>query len=154
MLITNKEKILQLFSKTQGFQETEFFIVRNDGIVICSNVKKEREVIIGALSSAAWMASEALVDNIEISESKLRYSFDSTDTGIYVLPLNKDKHKMIFCSIYKNVKNPGLLKKQLRQVKKEIENLIDTVEVQNQDSYLFNNITDEEINKLFAGAEN
>jgi hypothetical protein len=131
-------------------------VVRNDGIVLFSNSDNFNESSsIGALVSGLWQAAQSLnsivSDRSEILEFRL--SFDTSDQGIYILPFNINKKEFYICAIYNDVNNPALLKRHLRNLKANLSNYLLEYVSQNEDikqDFLFNNITDEEMDNLFS----
>jgi hypothetical protein len=145
----------------QFFSENEFdlisdniSIVRNDGIVIYSNKTSSDAQSIGALVGGVWQAAHALNSFISKNDDILefRLSFDKSDQGVYVLPFMQNKQTFLICAIYKNVNNPGLLKRKLCNLKTSLVSYLLDFKSANKierEGFLFTNITDEEIDKLF-----
>ena len=66
--------------------------------------------------------------------------------------LNKEEYHL--CTIYKEVMNPAKLKRDMRLVKENLEVFLkdfsfDLISVEGRESFLFKDITDEEMNRLF-----
>lgn len=131
-------------------------VVRSDGVVVFSSTEDFNESYsIGALVGGVWQAANAL--NTIVSKKsdvlEFRLSFDTSSEGIYILPFDhNDKHYFI-CSIYKNEKNPAVLKNKMRNIKQTLsfylkEMVVESV-TQSRGGYLFSDITDEEMDKLF-----
>ena len=140
-------------------------LVRSDGIVVFASEDIKREsASIGALVSGVWQASEAL--NKQVSPNKriedYRFSFDQSDSGLYILPITISDKIYYMSTLYNETFNPALLKRNFRVLKQELEkyinkNFIESQRVENvvdktlnREDYLFQNITDEEMDKLFA----
>ena len=81
-----------------------------------------------------------------------RFSFDTSSSGIYILPLDINSKKYYLGAIFYNQINPAILKNELKKLlfsfQSEILNF-DEEEVKNQ-SFLFGNITDKEMNDIFT----
>ncbi|MBI2521537.1 MAG: hypothetical protein HYV97_14055 [Bdellovibrio sp.] len=109
---------------------------------------------VGALVSGVWLASNELAKQINLHDSLTsRLSFDSSDSGIHILPL-KTKARLYFMAIvYSKVLNPGLVKNQARILRDKIagsDYFTDINAVKKTSSVLFENISDDEVNKLFS----
>ena len=134
-------------------------VVRNDGVVVFSNSTDFTESnSIGALVGGLWQAAEAL-NSIVSRDSDIfefRMSFDTSEKGIYVLPLKIKIATYYLCAIYKDINNPAVLKKNLRNLRDNLYFYLKNSVTENksvQNDYLFTNISDEEMDKLFKFAE-
>lgn len=146
----------------QFFVENDFHklaskmaVVRHDGVIVYSNTENFNESYsIGALVGGLWQAAEAL--NSLVSEQSnifdFRLSFDTTERGIYVLPFILNKSTYYICAIYKDMNNPAVLKNTLRNLKDTLSFYLDEMieaPVKTRDGYLFTDITDDEMDRLF-----
>ena len=136
-------------------------LVRNDGIVVYASLDIKKEAAsIGALVGGVWQAAEALNSQVGSSTDlqDYRFSFDKSDSGIYILPINVGSKMYYLSTLYKDTFNPALLKRNFRVLKEELEayldeHFVETKKVKNtknKNDFLFNNITDEEMDNLFA----
>ncbi|MAZ48844.1 MAG: hypothetical protein CME65_09780 [Halobacteriovoraceae bacterium] len=128
-------------------------IIRKDGIPVFSN-RGKASVTIGALISGLWQASESLSTQVTNKESfnEYRLAFDSSDQGVYVLPLVIFGETYFLSAIYNKELNPGKLKNQMRLIKSNIEIYMSSfkrTKAENREGYLFEDITDEEIDRMF-----
>ena len=128
-------------------------IIRKDGIPVFSN-RGKASVTIGALISGLWQASESLSTQVANKESfdEYRLAFDSSDQGVYVLPLMIFGETYFLSAIYNKELNPGKLKNQMRLIKSNIEIYMSSfkrTKTENREGYLFEDITDEEIDRMF-----
>ena len=131
-------------------------IIRKDGIPVFSN-RGKASVTIGALISGLWQASESLSTQVTDHHSfkEFRLAFDSTDQGVYVLPLEIFNETYFLSAIYKKERNPGKLKNQMRLIKSNIEIYMSSfkrTKNNNREGYLFEDITDEEIDRMFEAS--
>lgn len=151
----------------QFFTENEFdklahkiSVVRNDGVVVFANTENFNESYsIGALVGGLWQAAEALNSMVskESEVFEFRLSFDTSEQGIYVLPLQVKDNTYYICAIYKEINNPALLKKNLRNLKDTLyfylkETFVSEKKIQ-RNGFLFDNISDEEMDNLFNFSE-
>ncbi len=128
-------------------------IIRKDGIPVFSN-RNQSSVTIGALISGLWQASESLSKQVTEKErfKDYRLAFDSSDQGVYVLPVFIFDELYFLSAIYNKERNPGKLKSQLRLIKSSLEIYMSGFKKNKSESregYLFEDITDEEIDSMF-----
>lgn len=139
-------------------------VVRNDGIVIYSN---EEDALIansmGALASGLWQAATSMINYIgEIDDKEYRLSFDTSSSGVFVLPIELNNTRCYLVAVYQDALNPAKLKNQLKNLMFLLEMYIrdetisvsrDTHEIEEnegREGYLFKEISDEEIDRLFG----
>jgi len=110
---------------------------------------------LGALLAGVWQASEALKDFMSEDESKenLRLSFQNAHSGYLILPPSEKNPKIIFAFLFEKQTNPG----KLKHLAGKIKNHFNEIEILNKDSseseeFLFKNITEDEVDKLFSFA--
>jgi hypothetical protein len=158
LTITEKMKLI-LSPKISGIK-ARLFVTREDGITIYDSVQDHTTTSVSALVSGVWQASEALMGlahpNHDIMEFRL--GFDTTSQGIYLFPINVQGKRYFLGAIYQNCVNPGQLKHQISRIKEEmdksflIENTSTTKKTttMNREGFLFKDISDEEIDRLFS----
>jgi len=153
----NLNATIKKFIHENNFQKLSerIVIIRYDGISIYSNAQDDFEsATICALVSGLWQAAKqlnTLIDN-DNDFFEHRLSFDTTANGLYILPIKIFKEEYFVCSLYKDISNPAKLKRDLRQLKEKLELHLEGVVVEqkiDRSGYLFKNITDEEIDKIF-----
>jgi hypothetical protein len=134
-------------------------VVRNDGVVIFSNSENFNEsYTVGALVGGLWQAADALNSMVSKDQSVLEYrlSFDTSEQGIYVLPFSLQEKVYFICAIYNEVSNPALLKRNLRNLKDTLYFYLKEISFEQgktRNGFLFEHITDEEIDRLFKISE-
>lgn len=147
-------------------------VLRMDGVVLYSNVANATHI--GALVAGSWQALKQL-SSVVLPDNgcEFRLGFDTTSSGVYVLPFKIGQEEYYFAVLYKDVVNPAQLKNRARilvkslckfllesecdleeidhcEVKeKKVDSLAQKVEDERK-SYLFNEITDDEMNQLFS----
>lgn len=144
------------------FEENDFnkivenlTVVRADGITIYSNNPKGNDSYsVGALVGGLWQAAEALTSFTKKVNDvfEFRLSFDTTDSGIYVIPLKINNGTYMVSALYTEVLNPAHLKQKLRNLCNSLELFLnDSISIQEQQrsDYLFNDISDKEMDNLF-----
>ncbi len=152
----NITKILnKYFQDNKLTVESSVSIVREDGIVLYSNLQKKfRAESIGALAAGVWQAASALNSTLDISKSDVldfRLGFDKSDEGVYLLAFKINFKNYIICSLYDGVINPAKLKMEIRNLKASIVKYLETAPIKEDSAkdYLFQNITDAEMDRLF-----
>jgi hypothetical protein len=156
--ITEKMKLI-LEPKKKGLK-ARLFVTRDDGITIYDSVQNNTTTSVSALVSGVWQASEALMGlanpNHEIMEFRL--GFDTSSQGIYLFPLNVAGKRYFLGAIYQDCLNPGQLKRQVALIKDEMDKIFSTESAPsakktittNREGFLFKDISDEEIDRLFS----
>ena len=145
-----------------GMKNCTLFFCRNDGIPLLyingANLAAD-ESSVGALVSGAWQASKALAAFIPKTSSTddFRLGFDTSSSGIYVVPVQTQKMEYMLGIVYHDELNPALIKAKLRQLGSRFESLISqkfsgTQDGEKRIQYLFRDITDAEVEKLFSFA--
>ena len=144
------------------FPNCSFFVFREDGIpmFIKSTLAKEIDSnAIGALMGGSWQAARALSSFLPHEENNtgiFRFSFDTSDRGVYILPFSVDDAKFIFGGIFYDEVNPGLMKSRMRQTLEKLNTYVKgvkpSIKKKNED-FLFNDITDQEVDQLFSFKE-
>lgn len=141
-----------------------FFLIRQDGVVLYHNNNLGNSLSkssIGALLGGVWQASKALSDFIPQKENDegFRLSFDTSSQGIYILPIKIFEEELFLGLIYFNEVNPGLIKSKIREMaiafteymKYELKNNLNKSHKENSEpEFLFQDITDAEIDRLFS----
>lgn len=152
----NITKILNKYFKDNKLNtDCSISVIREDGIVLYSNLQQKfRSESIGALAAGVWQAAGALNSTIEITDSDVldfRLSFDKSDEGVYLLGFKINFKNYLICSLYSGVVNPAKLKMQMRNLKDSLVDYLETTPVQENlgKDYLFNNITDAEMDRIF-----
>jgi hypothetical protein len=134
------------------------FVTREDGIMIYDSVQDQTSTSVSALVSGVWQASEALMDLAHPNQNvmEFRLGFDTSSQGIYLFPFKLMGKRYFLGAIYQNCVNPGQLKRQVAMIKEEMDRLFQEIpvkannKVNRREGYLFQEITDEEIDRLFS----
>lgn len=161
----NLSSAIKLFFHENDFQKLSdrISIIRYDGITIYSNVKNDFEsASASALVSGLWQAAKSLNSMVQSQNEFIDFklSFDSSENGLFILPFLLNKQEYYLCTIYKDVVNPGKLKRDMRLIKENLEVYLEDFafngaeqERAGKESFLFKDITDEEIDRLFDYGE-
>jgi len=151
-------------------QRYSFFLIRHDGVVLYHNNNLANSLSkssIGALLGGVWQAARALASFIpkEDSSEGYRLSFDTTDQGIYIVPIKVRREELYLGLIYHNEVNPGFIKNKIREMaagfseylehemKGMGEQKMSSSDKNRNNEFLFADITDSEMDRLFAFAK-
>lgn len=159
MVLENLIEVIRTeVEKDQKLSKCSVFLCRQDGVVLFSTIEsaqKHNESSIGALVSGVWQAANSLSGFISADTEKIfRLSFDTSDSGVYILNINYDGSGYYLGVLFNDEINPGLLKSKVRGLSDKVDNL----EVEGPssscrlDEPLFENITDAEIDDMFSTA--
>lgn len=136
------------------------FVTREDGITIFDSVQNQTTTSVSALVSGVWQASEALMGlahpNQDVMEFRL--GFDTSSQGIYLFPFTLTGKRYFLGAIYNDCLNPGQLKRQVALIKEEMDRLFlsevvaqpKRIRTSDREGFLFTDISDEEIDRLFS----
>lgn len=148
-----------------------FFLIRQDGVVLYHNNNLADSLAkssIGALLGGVWQAARALANFIPKEESKegYRLSFDTASQGVYIVPITVGDEELYLGLIYHDEVNPGFIKNKIREVALSFSEYLE-VELKeslarkqsqkknpaSKSEFLFDDITDSEMDRLFAFAK-
>ena len=151
---TLRESLARVLDKNSI--ESSLILARQDGVVVYEQDKEldeKNKQTLGALMAGAWQAAEAMANFFPVDNDNIfRLGFDTSDSGIYILPISAATEKFYLGLFFKNELNPAILKNKLRNVSQQIvEELNIYFEArENLNEPLFENITDDEIEKIFS----
>jgi len=142
---------------TKNLKDHSFLLLREDGHIIYKkshDAKISHEV--GALVTGLSQAASALCKFLDKDESDLfRFSSESGEKGFYIIPVCLNKNQYYLTVIFKFELNPSLMKMEARNLARNLEQLEINVEQRKGSSkFLFDNLKDEEVDRLFASLEN
>ncbi len=172
----NIPKYVETFFKSCEIDEKlnrySFFLIRHDGVVLYHNnnlADSLSKSSIGALLGGVWQAARALADFIPKKEFKegYRLSFDTSAQGIYIVPITVSTEEFYLGLIYHDEVNPGFIKNKIREMatsfgeylEQELKESFEKKQTQKdttangKNDFLFGDITDSEMDRLFAFAK-
>jgi len=154
------EKMKFVLEPKKAGIKARLFVTREDGITIYDSVQNATTASVSALVSGVWQASEALMNLVNPNQDvmEFRLGFDTSSQGIYLFPLTVSGKRYFLGAIYHDCVNPGQLKRQIAMIREEMDRLF--VEEKNEvkpvskapkrEGYLFSDITDAEMDRLFS----
>ena len=153
------EKMKFVLEPKKARVKARLFVTREDGITIYDSVQNQTTTSVSALVSGVWQASEALMGLVHPNQDvmEFRLGFDTSSQGIYLFPFSVLGKRYFFGAIYHECVNPGQLKRQVALIKEEMERLFQEEAVEpapklksvGREGFLFQDISDEEIDRLF-----
>jgi hypothetical protein len=148
-----------LIPKLNGIQ-ARLFVTREDGITIFDSVQDTTTTSVAALVCGLWQASEALINLAHPKQDILefRLGFDTSSQGVFLYPFVLEGKRFFLGAIYSDCLNPAQLKRRIAMIKEEIDRLYPNQEhsyiswsrVSERNGFLFQDITDEEMDRLFS----
>lgn len=159
--LTITERVKNLLEPKKASVGARLFVTRDDGITIYDSVQNQTTTSVAALVSGVWQASEALMGLVNSGSSVLefRMGFDTSSQGIFLVPLDIAGKRYFLGAIYTDFVNPGQLKRKVSMIKDEFDLSfekkatplkIKSTVVEAREGFLFKDITDEEIDRLFT----
>lgn len=153
------ERMSSILDPKKGGINARLFVTRDDGITIYDTVQNRTTTSVAALVSGVWQASEALIGLTRPDQNvmEFRLGFDTSSQGIYLMPFFVMGKKYFFGAIYHDCINPGQLKRQIVLIKEEMDRIFENdpvqdkqIKMKSREEFLFQEITDEEIDRLFS----
>ncbi|MGE3608906.1 MAG: hypothetical protein AB7I27_04915 [Bacteriovoracaceae bacterium] len=154
------EKIKSILDPKKHAIKARLFVAREDGITVYDTVQNQTTTSVAALVSGVWQASEALMGLVNTSEesNNFRFGFDTSSHGIFLFPFNFEGKRYFLGAIYQDCLNPGQLKRQVSMIKEEMDRMFEEnasaqapkVPESKREGFLFQDITDEEMDRLFS----
>lgn len=150
--------IAQFMSQHKVPAGLRLFVVRSDGLIVWDAKPDSQTQALGALCSGVWDASKAMALTAgQKSVSGFRLVFDSTDHGVLILPVEGVEQEIFLAAIYERCLNPALLKHQVHNLGLKLAAHVRSLprvspiqKVTKREGYLFNDISDEEMDRLFG----
>ena len=162
MNVSDRIKLI-LEPKKAGIK-ARLFVTRDDGITVYDSTQNQTTTSVAALVSGVWQASEALMGLVRQDQNSMefRLGFDTSSEGIYLFPFELEGKRYFLGAIYHDCVNPGQLKRKVSMIKEEMDVLfaqLPTTKVTTpktpkssaaREGFLFQEISDEEIDRLFG----
>lgn len=146
-----------------GFKEKEILLdttvlaISNDGQVLCQMGQKKSSKdaqSLGALLVGVWQASEAASELLSKDNAEMGLSFQNSNNGFFLLGPTEKNPKVFWAVLLENQVNPGKIKVVMKKLRNHFDDLkiLEGIEASKNDSFLFKNITEEEVDDLFSFA--
>jgi hypothetical protein len=158
------ERIRLVLEPKKTGVSARLFVTREDGITVYDSIQNQTTTSVAALVSGVWQASEALMGLVKQNNNvmEFRLGFDTSSEGIYLFPFELEGKRYFLGAIYQDCVNPGHLKRKISMIKEEMDSLFAVIpsttkpiiknnrNSEGREGYLFNEISDEEIDRLFG----
>ena len=132
-------------------RDERIYILRRDGIIIHQTKESSDQEAVGALMVGAWESTNALKQGLSDSlEARLNLEFSSS-SGISIHSFFFGEEDYLLGCIYQDQLNPGKLKMNLKQLAVSLSSQVLESKKGKSKEKLFENITDQEIDKIFSG---
>ena len=157
----NIESVIQEFFREYSGLDTlvnsGLIVCRQDGIPLYSFKSLETEFdsdTAGALIAGVWQASSVLSQFIPTqSEDDFRFNYSTSSKGIYITKISGSFEDIYLSLVYFDVDNPAKLKSRVRLIESKLTDFIEShlSENKNDEVFLFDDLSDTEVDDLFAG---
>lgn len=161
------KKFFEDYSDIDRLSHCSLFMCRQDGMLVYHNNGLGDQVdknSVGALLGGIWQAAQALTNFLPQQDDmdSYRLSFDTSSQGVFIQPLIIQETPYYLGLLYNDEINPAQIKSKLRilminfkkYLDQEIEGLdVGSSESTNNDEYLFSDISDAEMDRLFSFAQ-
>jgi hypothetical protein len=155
------QEIKSFMEAKRAAVNARLFVGREDGLTVYDTVQNETTSSVAALVSGVWQASEALMGMVDRDRGVVdfRLGFDTSSQGVFLLPFHLQGKRYFLGAIYQDYLNPGQLKRQVAQLKVELDLAFQAYsadfkttasESAQREGFLFTDISDEEIDRLFS----
>lgn len=162
--LSEKVKIFfEEYADLRALQGCYFFVSRDDGTSLYQKSYLETPVdqqSVGALSCGVWQAASAMVSFLPGKQaSSFTLQFSDTYSGVVIHPLSYLGETFFVGVLFTDKINPGQTKSRLKSVASKFENYLEQSKKSNQErskkenSFLFDDISDGEMDKLFASIQ-
>ncbi len=151
-------KVSDLLTKRDISIEHAIFICREDGVFLFKENDQNISQELGALVAGMWQAAKSLgaMATTEIEEYMLQFS--TSNSGVFLYPLFFQEETLILGTLFTQEVNPGKLKNRIRNLRDSLLHSLEEESIlwkkssqdNSPDKFLFANITDREIDNLFA----
>lgn len=152
------DKIKNVLDPKKNEINARLFVTREDGITVYDSTQDKTTTSVAALVSGVWQASEALMQIVHKNRDimEFRFGFDTSSQGLYLFPFALKSKRYLLGAIFSDCLNPGQLKRQVSQLKEnldltfEAENAVPDESPSKRQGFLFQDISDDEIDSLFG----
>jgi len=158
--ISMTDQIKKILDPRKSRIDARLFVTREDGITVYDTIQDNTTTSVAALVSGVWQASEALMGLVRKDNEvpHFRLGFDTSSQGIYLFPVSLGGKRYFLGAIYADCLNPGQLKRQVALLKNEMDRAFSLSEPpvqkmttsRQKEGFLFQDISDEEIDRLFS----
>jgi hypothetical protein len=159
MNATFSQRLSEAFGRRRLPDGIRLMVVRRDGLMVWDAAPDQRSQSLAALCGGVWEASMAMAQTAGAAQeaSGFRLVFDDAATGMMVLPLSVEGQTYYLAGVYGDCVNPARLRRQVQELRDVVAETWVAVPVKKstpvstgREGYLFTDITDEEMDRLFG----
>lgn len=156
-----QQDMREFFKQMEIPSGVRIIVSRQDGIQMVDTHKDNLSQSLSALCAGSWEASWAMLKTMRPRDNfnDYRFCFDTSSHGVLILPFPLKNQIFYIAGIYDNALNPALLKRKIQNLKIQLVNQLEKkinssssklAEIPVNENYLFTDITDEEMDRLFG----
>jgi len=149
------EKILNNYIHEIGAEKAQVVLCKKDGSILFDSHYGKRDhflevmaLIVGSVSATEQIAKTMSVEK----NSDFMMSFANSSHGIFAMPtMSSDSIELYVILLFENELNPAQFKIKIRKI---CQYLLENIRLkENKKNLLFENITDDEIERMFEGCK-
>lgn len=152
------EHISKFMAKHRLPAGLRLFVVRSDGLLVWDGKPDVQSQALAALCSGVWEAAKAMaLAGGQHQLDDFRFVFDSTEKGVLIFPVRAEGQPFFLAAIYDGCVNPALLKRQVHVLSEKLAAHVASLPRAAQpvapavrSGYLFSDISDDEMDRLFG----
>lgn len=150
------------YADLKGLKDAAIIVTRRDGVPLYAYKgysAKWSVATASALVGGMWQAAETLTQFIPLNEKEdFRFSYETSTRGVFIVELSGKFDSLYLTYMYYDQENPAKMKSRIRAIQTKLSSYIEnnfekisTNTKNNEDVFLFSNLTDDEMDNLFAG---
>ena len=151
-----KDKLTSIMATSLDQIDARIIICRQDGIALYDSFNDTSVQSIGALIGGASLAMDSMMNllNFNSTDTGMRIACENGTEGVLLYPFTINSKVFYLCAIYRDCLNPGRLRQKIYNLKHKISSqesdfgIMDDKQSE-RSGYLFRDISDAEMDKLF-----
>ena len=151
------QHIHEFMSKEAFDLQGRLLVVRGDGVLVWDAKNDHHSQSLAALTCAVWEASAAMAQAAgKVVDHEFRFVFDTSEQGVVIFPVRMYSPALYLTAVYQDVTNPAYLKRKVKMLGDKLSDYIEKNKLMKtsapkvRDGYLFSDITDAEMDRLFG----
>jgi hypothetical protein len=160
------KRFFEEYSDIDRLKHCSLFMCRADGVLVYHKNGLGDQVehdSVGALLGGIWHAAEALIQFLPKTKraEDYRLSFDTSSRGVFIQPIVLEDETYYLGLLYNEELNPAMVKSKMRiltlnfkkYLQAELKDLSEENFPKDVEKYLFTDISDAEMDRLFSFAQ-
>jgi len=157
------QRLSEAFEQRRLPEGVRLMVVRRDGLLVWDAAPDGQSQSLAALCGGVWEASLAMAQTAGAAQGPegFRLVFDDAAAGVLVFPLTLEGQTYYLAGVYVDCVNPARLRRQVQELRDAIADgwkappvttpkLAPATNNKGREGYLFSDITDEEMDRLFG----